>query len=339
MKAAVVHNFAQPLSLDNIPKPEPLHGEIVVRIETCGICHSDIHAARGEWPAKSSLPFIPGHEGVGTVDAIGPGVTEVRLGDRVAIPWLGFACGVCDYCISGWETLCERQKNPGYSVDGSYAEYARASARYVCKVPGGVDPLDAAPLTCAGVAAYKAIKVANIAPTELVAVFGIGGLGHLAIQYAKLFGAATVVAVAKKEEKLRLADELGADHVVNAMKYDPVEAIKDLGGANAAIFSAVEPTAAEQAFRSLRRGGRLVLVGLPADNYVRLSVFDTVLKGISIFGSIVGTRSDLADVFRLHAAGKTRIVRHTRRLDEVNQCFKEIENGLVTARLVFDMRK
>jgi len=337
MKAAIVRDFGKPLSLEDVPKPDPGPGEVLVRIETSGLCHTDIHAAHGDWPVKPSPPFIPGHEGVGIVERLGPGVTEVALGDRVALPWLGYACGACEYCTTGWETLCEKQQNTGYSVDGGYAEYATAAAKYVAKVPAGVEPLDAAPLTCAGVTTYKAVKVSGARPASLVAIFGIGGLGHLAVQYAKVFGA-SVVAVDIVDEKLELARELGADYTVNAKEEDPVEAIKALGGADAAISVAVAPKAFEQAYGSLRRGGKLVFVALPADNHVELPIFETVLNGITIIGSIVGTRSDLAEVFRLHALGRTRVVRETRKLDEVNECFEEVEKGQVQARLVFDLR-
>jgi len=337
MKAAVVHDFTKPLTIDEVAVPEPGPGEVVVRIETSGLCHTDIHAAHGDWPVKPSPPFIPGHEGVGIVTALGPGVTEVAAGDRVALPWLGYACGRCEYCTTGWETLCEQQRNTGYSVDGGYAEYARAAAAYVAKVPDGVDPLDAAPLTCAGVTTYKAVKVSGARPASLVAVFGIGGLGHLALQYAKIFGA-TVVAVDVVDDKLELARELGADHTVNALTEDPVAAIRALGGADAAISVAVAPKAFEQAYGSLRRGGTLVFVALPADNHVQLPIFETVLNGITVVGSIVGTRADLAEVFRLHARGRTRVVRETRRLDDVNECFEQVEKGHVKARLVFDLR-
>jgi propanol-preferring alcohol dehydrogenase len=337
MKAAVVHDFTSPLVVQEVPKPQAGPGEVVVRIETSGLCHTDIHAAHGDWPVKPSPPFIPGHEGVGIVEGLGEGVTEVAVGDRVALPWLGHACGACEYCTTGWETLCEQQRNTGYSIDGGYAEYARAEAKYVARVPDGVDPLDAAPLTCAGVTTYKAVKLSGARPASLVAIFGIGGLGHLALQYAKIFGA-TVVAVDVVEDKLALARELGADHTVNALVEDPVAAIKALGGAHAAISVAVAPRAFEQAYGSLRRGGTLVFVALPADNSVNLPIFETVLNGITVVGSIVGTRTDLAEVFGLHAAGRTRVVRETRTLDEVNECFEEVEAGKVQARLVFDLR-
>lgn len=337
MKAAVVHNFASPLAVEDVPKPQAGPGEVIVRIETSGLCHTDIHAAQGDWPIKPTLPLIPGHEGVGIVEQVGPGVTTPRVGDRVAMPWLGAACGTCEYCVDGWETLCESQVNTGYGVNGSYAEYATANAAYVAQVPDAVDPLDASVLTCAGVTTYKAIKLSGARPGSLVAVFGIGGLGHLAVQYAKISGA-TVVAVDINDEKLELATELGADHVVNALTEDPVAAIQALGGAHAAISVAVAPKAFEQAFGSLRRGGKLVFVALPADNLVSLPIFETVLKGITVLGSIVGTRKDLAEVYAIHAQGRTRVIRETRKLEEVNECFEDVEKGNVKARIVFDLR-
>ncbi len=337
MRAAVVHDFDKPLSLDERPVPEPGPGEVLVRLETSGLCHTDMHAAHGDWPVKPTLPFVPGHEGVGIVERLGPDSTGVSEGDRVAIPWLGWACGRCEHCLSGWETLCPNQRNTGYSVDGCYAEYAVASAAFVGRVPDAVDPLDAAPLACAGVTTYKAVKVAGVGPTDLVVVFGVGGLGHLAVQYAAIAGA-TVVAVDVHDEKLALARDLGASHTVNARVVDPVEAIQQLGGADAAIALAAQPEPFAQAFRSLRRGGRLVFVALPKDNELSLPIFETVLGGITVAGSIVGTRLDLAEVFELHRDGRTRVVRETRRLEQVNDAFAEVEKGVVPARLVFDLR-
>ncbi|MEO3772482.1 zinc-dependent alcohol dehydrogenase [Micromonospora sp. B9E7] len=333
MRATVVTAFDRPLEMLDLPVPEPGPGEILVRIEASGLCHTDIHAARGDWPVRPNPPFVPGHEGVGIVERVGPGVTEHAVGDRVALPWLGWACGTCSYCVTGWETLCESQRNTGYSIDGAHAEYAVTSARYAVRVPEGVDPFEAAPLTCAGVTTYKAVKVAGVRPGDRVAIFGIGGLGHLAQQYAQLFGGETV-AVDVTAEKLALATALGATHTVNAAQVDPVDAITRLGGADVAVVLAANPTVIEQAHRCLRRGGRLVLVSLPKENTISLPVFETVLKGITVVGSIVGTRADLADVFRLHAAGRTRVAYEIRKLDEINTAIEDVLAGRVTARLV-----
>ena len=335
MKAAVVTSFTKPLEVTEVPVPEPGPGQVLVRMEASGLCHTDIHAAQGDWPVKPNPPFIPGHEGVGIVARVGAGVPAERVGQRVAIAWLGSACGHCEFCISGWETLCESQQNSGYSIDGAYAEYAVASADYVVPVPDGVSPFEAAPLSCAGVTTYKAVKVSGARPSDLVAIFGIGGLGHLALQYAKIAGA-RVLAVDLEDEKLELARDLGADYTVNARTADPVAALQELGGADAAISLAVAPKAMRQAFDGLKRGGRLVLVALPKDNELPLPIFETVLKGVSVVGSIVGTRLDLAEVFELHAAGRTRVIAQGRKLDDVNDCFAEVLSGKVPARLVFE---
>jgi propanol-preferring alcohol dehydrogenase len=333
-RAAVVHEFHRPLTIEQVPHRVLEPGQVRVKVEASGLCHTDIHAAHGDWPVKPTPPFIPGHEGVGTVTELGPGVNELTLGDRVAMPWLGYACGTCDHCVSGWETLCLEQKNMGYSVDGGFGEYAVAFARYVVKVPAGIDPIDAAPLTCAGVTTYKALKVAGTRSSDLVAVFGVGGLGHLAIQYAAIAGG-RVIAVDLIGEKLELARELGAEFTINAREEDPVQAIQELGGADQAIALAVSPRAFEQAYGSLRRGGTLVFVALPADNEVTLPIFETVLNGITIVGSIVGTRTDLREVFELHAAGKTHVIREVRPLDDVNESIADVEAGRVAARIVF----
>ena len=335
MKAAVVHAFDQALSIDERPIPGPGTEQVLVRLETCGLCHTDIHAARGEWPVKPSPPFVPGHEGVGIIERVGPGNDHgLATGMRVALPWLGYACGDCRYCNSGRETLCEHQLNMGYAMDGGFAEYAVAYARHVVRVPDGIDPLDAAPLTCAGVTTYKAVKVADIGSADLVAVVGVGGLGHLAVQYAAIAGA-QVVAVDVNPERLATAKRLGAEHVVDARSEDPAAAIQALGGAQAAVVTAVNPSAFEQAYRGLARGGTLVCVGLPAENEMRLPIFETVLGALTVTGSIVGTHRDLEEVFDLHARGKTQVERSECDLEDVNAAIEAVLDGSAgTARTV-----
>jgi propanol-preferring alcohol dehydrogenase len=339
MKAAVVTSFDRPLSIEDVPIPEPGPEQVLVRIETCGLCHTDIHAARGDWPIKPSPPFIPGHEGVGIIQRLGEGSAHgLEVGARVALPWLGYSCGDCRHCNSGWETLCESQVNTGYGMNGGFAEYAVGYAHNVVRVPDGVDPADAAPLTCAGVTTYKAVKVSGARSSSVVTVFGAGGLGHLAIQYARITGAA-VIAVDINEARLETARELGAQHVVNATQEDPVAAIKRLGGADAAIATAVSPKAFEQALGSMARGGTLVFVGLPADNEVKVPIFETVLGGITIKGSIVGTHRDLEEVFELHHRGLTRVMRAECELDDVNEAIEQVLDGSAPSpRMVFRMQ-
>ena len=333
MKAAVVQRFGEPLVIEDRPVPEPGPGQITVHMQASGLCHTDIHAANGDWPVKPVPPFVPGHEGVGIVHAIGEGVTGVSVGEMVAVPWLGYACGSCRYCLTGWETLCLKQENSGYSVDGGYAEYFLAEAAFAAKVPAGVDPFDAAPLTCAGVTTFKAVKVGNVRPGDLVAISGIGGLGHLALQYAKIFGG-TVAAIDITDEKLALAKDLGADIIIDARTEDPAAVLQAHGGADVAVGLAVSEKSFAAAYAGLRRGGRLVLVALPADGTLPIPVFDTVLNGKSVIGSIVGTRADLADVFALHAAGRTQVIYETRPLAGVNEAIAEVLAGKAKARLV-----
>jgi propanol-preferring alcohol dehydrogenase len=338
MKAAVVRSFDRPLVVEDVPIPTPGPGQVLVRVETCGLCHTDIHAARGEWPVKPSPPFVPGHEGVGIVERLGAGeMYGLEPGARVALPWLGYACGVCRYCNTGRETLCPNQLNMGYALNGGFAEYALGYARHVVRVPDGIDPADASPLTCAGVTTYKAVKVSGARSSDLVAVFGAGGLGHLAIQYARITGA-SVVAVDVNQARLVSALKAGAEHIVNPAEEDPVAAIQRLGGADAAVSTAVFPTAFEQAFRSLARGGKLVCVGLPAQNEMKLPIFETVLGGLEVIGSIVGTRHDLEEVFELHRRGLTTLEYAERSLDDVNSAITEVLDGTAPApRLVFRM--
>ncbi|MDH6522165.1 alcohol dehydrogenase AdhP [Streptomyces sp. SAI-090] len=336
MKAAVVRSFGEPLVIEERPDPEPGPGQVRIRLEASGLCHTDIHAARGDWPVRPTPPFVPGHEGVGIVEALGDGVTHLEVGQRVAVPWLGWACGRCEHCLSGWETLCEQQQNTGYSVDGGYAEKMLAPADFAAVVPDGIDPRDAAPLTCAGVTTYKALKVAGVRPTQLVAISGVGGLGHLAVQYAKIAGA-TVAAIDVTDDKLELARELGADILIDARKEDPAEVLKQHGGAHAAIALAVNEQAFASVYGGLRRGGKLVMVALPAGGTIQVPIFDTVLNGTSVIGSIVGTRQDLGEVFQLHAAGRTKVIYETRPLETVNECIDEVLNGQIKARIVFEM--
>jgi propanol-preferring alcohol dehydrogenase len=242
-KAAVVRKFTEPLSIEETPVPEPGRGQILVKIEACGVCHTDLHAADGDWPVKPKPPFIPGHEGVGTVSAVGAGVSVVKEGDRVGVPWLHTACGHCRHCLAAWETLCDSQQNTGYSVNGGFAEYTLADPNYVGHLPKGLDFEPAAPILCAGVTVYKGLKETDAKPGDTVVISGIGGLGHVAVQYAKAMGL-EVIAVDISDEKLSLARRMGADAAVNAKTTDPVAEVNKLcGGAQGVLVTAVSPKA------------------------------------------------------------------------------------------------
>ncbi len=336
MKAAVVNEFKQQLEIKEVPIPEIGYGEILVKIKACGVCHTDLHAANGDWPVKPKLPLIPGHEGVGIVEEVGEGVTAIKVGDRVGVPWLYSACGECEYCLTGRETLCPHQLNAGYSVDGGYAEYCKAPANYVVKIPEHLDFAEVSPIFCAGVTTYKALKVSEAKPGDWVAIYGIGGLGHVALQYAKAMGF-NVIAIDIQDDKLELAKELGADITINGLNIDPVRAIQEkVGGVQSAISVAVTRKAFEQAYRSVKRGGTLVVVGLPNDE-LPIPIFDTVLNGVTVKGSIVGTRKDLQEALAFAAQGKVRTNIETQPLDSINDVFHRLETGNINGRVVLTM--
>ena len=333
MKAAVIHEFKGKLDIIDIPIPEIKPKDVLVKIHACGVCHTDLHACHGDWPVKPKMPLIPGHEGVGEIVSLGSEIHHLQVGDRVGIPWLYSACGQCEYCLDGRETLCLDQDNAGYSVDGSYAEYCRANGEYVVKIPDGLSYVDAAPLFCAGVTTYKALKVSEVKPGQWVAIVGAGGLCHLAIQYAIAMGM-NVIAVDTGDEKLALAKELGATHCIDFMKVKPSEEIQQLvGGVHGVICTAVTQAAFGEAFKSVRRGGTCVLVGLPPEE-MPIPIFDTVLGGIKVVGSIVGTRKDIQECLQFAAEGKVKAVIEEKRLDQINEILDDMIRGEITGRIV-----
>jgi propanol-preferring alcohol dehydrogenase len=338
MKAAVVHQFGKPLSIEEVPVPTPGAGQILVKIAASGVCHTDLHAADGDWPVKPTPPFIPGHEGVGHVAALGAGVSHVKEGDRVGVPWLYTACGHCRHCLGGWETLCESQQNTGYSVNGGFAEYVLADPDYVGHLPAKASFLEIAPILCAGVTVYKGLKVTHTRAGNWVVVSGIGGLGHMAVQYARAMGL-NVIAVDVDDAKLELATRLGASLVVNARKADPMAFVKkEVGGAQGVLVTAVSPKAFEQAMGMVGRGGTVSLVGLPPGDFP-LSIFNTVLNGVTVRGSIVGTRLDLQEALDFAGQGKVKATVAAERLENVNQIFARMRAGDIQGRIVIDFQK
>jgi propanol-preferring alcohol dehydrogenase len=337
MKAAIVREFGAPLTIEEVTIPTPGPGEILVKFEATGVCHTDLHAARGDWPVKPSPPFIPGHEGVGYVAAVGAGVKRVKAGDRVGVPWLHSACGFCPYCRTGWETLCASQSNTGYSVNGSFAGYGLADPDFVGHLPDGLDFGPAAPVLCAGVTVYKGLKETEVRPGEWVVISGIGGLGHMAVQYAKAMGM-HVAAVDVHEDKLELARSLGADLTVNALARDAVDQLirQTGGGAHGALVTAVSPPAFQQAFGMLRSKATMALVGLPPGE-MALPIFNTVLKRITVRGSIVGTRQDLEEALQFAGEGKVASHFSWDKLENINDIFGRMELGKIDGRIVLDM--
>ncbi|MCB2379217.1 alcohol dehydrogenase AdhP [Hymenobacter sp. BT635] len=338
MKAAVARFYGQPLQIEQVPVPAVTPGRILVKVAACGVCHTDLHALNGDWPVKATLPLIPGHEGVGAVVAVGEGVTQVRVGDRVGVPWLYTACGHCEQCFSGWETLCPSQQNTGYSVQGSYAEYVLADPNYVGLIPDALSFQQAAPILCAGVTVYKGLKETEVKPGQWVVISGIGGLGHLAVQYAKAMGM-RVAAVDIQDDKLRLAQEVGADLVVNAATQNPVEEIQQrIGGAHGVLVTAVSRAAFAQGVGMLRRRGTLALVGLPPGDF-DLNIFDVVLTRKTVRGSIVGTRQDLVESLAFAADGRVKVHAHCEKLENINQVLADLAAGRIEGRVILDMEQ
>ena len=339
MRAAVVHSFTDGLTIDEVAIPTPGRREALVKVEYSGVCHTDLHAAHGDWPVKPTTPFIPGHEGAGTVVAVGEDVTRVKVGDRVGNAWLASACGECEYCETGWETLCPNQKNSGYAVDGSFGQYMIVDSRYCPVIPDGVDMAAVAPILCAGVTVYKGLKRTDTKPGEWVLISGIGGLGHIAVQYAVAMGR-RVAAVDVDDAKLDLARRHGAEVVVNARtEPDPAAKIAELtgGGVHGALVTAVNAHAFPQAVGALRRGGTVALVGLPPEKFP-LDIFTTVLFGLTVRGSIVGTRKDMEEALDFFARGKIDPTFTIRQMADINAIFGEMEAGAIDGRVVIDMR-
>ena len=337
MQAAVVREFGKPLTIEEVPIPALGKNDVLIKVAASGVCHTDLHAANGDWPFKPTLPFIPGHEGAGTVAAVGSDVTLLKEGDRAGVPWLYDACGECDYCQTGWETLCEKQRNTGYSINGCFAEYVVANASYVTRLPDKMDFMTAAPTLCAGVTTYKGLKETQVKAGEWVAIVGVGGLGHMAIEYAKAMGY-HVAAIDIAQDKLDLAKKVGADMTILASAdNDPSDVIqKELHGVQGVLVTAVSPPAFRQSVNMLRRGGTCVLVGLPPGEFP-LPIFDVVLKRLTIRGSIVGTRQDLREAMNIAADYNIKPSIEVQPLTAINDVFSRLERGAVTGRIVLDI--
>ena len=337
MKAAVVTQNCDG-NVEIIEKDiRPLEAnEALVEVEYCGVCHTDLHVAAGDYGDKPGR--VLGHEGIGIVTKVADGVSALNVGDRVSIAWLFKSCGACEYCNSGRETLCRSVLNAGYTADGGMATHCIVDADYAVKVPEGLDPAQASSITCAGVTTYKGIKVSDVRPGQWIAIYGAGGLGNLGVQYAKKVFGAHVIAVDINDDKLALAKESGADLVVNPAKEDAARFIQEkTGGAHAAVVTAVSKAAFNSAVDCVRAGGRVIAIGLPPES-MDLSIPRLVLDGIEVVGSLVGTRQDLAEAFQFGAEGLVVPVVQKRTLSEANEIFQEMRDGTIQGRMVIDMK-
>ena len=336
MHAAVVTAFGKPLTLREWDIPTPGPGQILVKTEACGVCHTDLHAAKGDWPLKPTLPFIPGHEAIGLVVALGAGVTIVKEGDRVGVPWLYSACGHCEYCLSAWETVCAKAEFGGYTKNGGFAEFVLADPNYVALIPKGLGPKEAAPVICAGITTYKGIKETEAKPGEWIAISGCGGLGHLGIQYAKAMGL-HVCGIDVDDGKLAHAKRLGAEIVINAKIGNPAAILKKEigGGAHGVLITAPSLPAFKQGVEMTRKHGICVLVGLPPGEFP-LPLFDVVANCVTVRGSFVGTREDMAECLQFAAEGRVKADIEIQPLSAINTIFERLEKGEVPSRVVLD---
>jgi propanol-preferring alcohol dehydrogenase len=336
MRAAILRKIGDKLRIERLPIPEPGPGEILVKVAACGVCHSDLHAIDGDWNPQAVLPLIPGHEVTGHVAGFGAGVTGFRRGDTVGVPWMWSACGTCELCLAGMETICRAGEASGYTKPGGYAEYMIAHADFVARLPKRADLFAIAPILCAGVTTYRGLKRTGALPGQWVAIIGIGGLGHIAVQYAVAMGL-RVAAVDVAPEKLALAKRLGAEFCVDASQENPVRAIRaKLGGTHAAVVAAVSTAAFEQSIGMLRPAGTVVFVGLPGgkQDEIRASIAAISGKELSIRGSSVGTRLDLKEAvdFALRDRVQARIA--TEPLSAANSILNRMRRGKIVGRVV-----
>jgi propanol-preferring alcohol dehydrogenase len=335
MKAAVLHEFKTPLSIEDVEQPQPDEHEVLIEVEACGVCHSDLHVADGDWPQLVPItkrPLILGHEIAGRVVEKGDAVTDLAVGDRVGVPWVYWTCGACDFCREGNENLCSKQKITGVSVDGGYAEFVKAPASHATRIPDELSSIDAAPLFCAGVTVYRALKHAKIRPGQRLAIFGVGGLGHLAVQIGVGLGAIVTV-VDVSDEKLAHAKSLGASATLNAATMNVVKELRRAGGVHTALVTSAAKKAYDTAFPCVRPTGTLFVVGLPSESLCFPPILMAATE-IRIQASSVGTRDDLQEVLAMAAAGKVSCQTSTRPLAQVNEVLEELRNGQVSGRIV-----
>jgi alcohol dehydrogenase, propanol-preferring len=335
MKAAVLHEFKKPLVFEEVPRPVLEANDILIQTEACGVCHSDLHVADGDWPQFTGItkrPLILGHEIAGYIVERGSGVRDLQIGERVGLPWIYWTCGECEFCLQGYENLCAKQKITGVTVDGGFAELLKAPASHVAKIPKGLSSMDAAPLFCAGVTVYRALKQAGISAGQRVAILGIGGLGHFAVQIAREMGA-EIMAIDISDEKLELAKSLGAGDVLNSSSTAVAKELRAKGGVHVALVTSAAKAAYDLAFSCLRPTGTLLVVGLPSENIC----FPPILmaaREVRIRASAVGTRQDLCEVLALAGNGKIRCHASARPLEDANEVFDQLRRGQVSGRVV-----
>ncbi|KAF5094261.1 hypothetical protein D0Z00_003628 [Geotrichum galactomycetum] len=342
-KAVVFETNGGPLLYKtDFPVPTPASDEILVHVKYSGVCHTDLHAWKGDWPLDTKLPLVGGHEGAGVVVAKGENVNNFEIGDYAGIKWLNGSCLGCEFCLKGAESNCAGAILSGYTHDGSFQEYATAKAVHAAKIPQGTDLAEIAPILCAGITVYKALKVADVAPGEWVAITGAGGgLGSLAIQYARAMGY-RVIGIDTGDAKAELCKSLGAEAFVDFLTTKDI--VKDIvdatnGGPHAVIHVAVAEKAITVSTDYVRATGTIVLVGLPAGAFAKSEVFSHVVKSINIKGSYVGNRADTAEALDFFARGLVKSPIKIVGLSELEHVYELMEKGQIVGRYVLDTSK
>lgn len=334
MRAAILRRPTpvehDPLTIEDVPIPKVRAGQVLVKIGACGVCRSNLHMIEGDWvkygvPAK--LPIIPGHEIVGTAVAWSDDVTSLRKGDKVGVQPLWSSCGKCEHCLTGKEQICPSKQITGENVDGGYAEYIVANVDHVYHVPRNLTDSEAAPLFCPGITAYGAVKKAGLTPARKVAVFGIGGVGHMVLQLARIFGA-EVIAVSRSTQHLKLAEQLGASTVVDVSRGDSAEWLKRIGGVDSSIVFAPSSQLAQLAVKATKPGGTVVM-GVWAE----LGELPFVEEK-NIVGSVIGSRQDMREVLTLASAGRIKAICQEFKLEQANDVLMMLKRGDVRARAV-----
>lgn len=331
MKVAVCYEPGKPLVIEERDIPKISDDEVLIRVEYCGVCHSDIHIVDGDWADRVEYPVVPGHEVVGIVVDKGRNVRNVELGERVGMPWIYSSCGVCDYCVEGEEQFCPEYKITGISVQGGYAEYMKAPGNFITKVPEGLKPEEAAPLFCAGLTVYSALRRVGLKPGEKVAVHSIGGLGHLAIQFAKAMGG-FVVAISGSKDKEDFVKKFGADEFV----YDDEDVphrLKNFGGMDVIITTSFVSHSIERLIKGLAPKGRLTFVG-NAQEPIKVYPREILGKRLVITGSAVGNRKLLRETLKFAKEWNVKPMVEVFEFERVNEVLDVVRRGRAKFRAV-----
>nr|AAP51041.1 alcohol dehydrogenase 4 [Kluyveromyces wickerhamii] len=341
-KGVIFYENGGELHYKDLPVPVPKPNEILINVKYSGVCHTDLHAWKGDWPLAVKLPLVGGHEGAGIVVAKGENVTNFEIGDLAGIKWLNGSCMSCELCEQGYESNCLKADLSGYTHDGSFQQYATADAVQAAQIPKGTDLAEIAPILCAGVTVYKALKTADLKPGQWVAISGAaGGLGSLAVQYAKAMGL-RVLGIDGGDGKEELFKKCGGEVFIDFRKSKNMVAdIQEAtnGGPHGVINVSVSEAAISMSTEYVRPTGTVVLVGLPANAYVKSEVFSHVVKSISIKGSYVGNRADTREAIDFFTRGLVKSPIKVIGLSELPEAYELMEQGKILGRFVVDTYK